>query len=281
VTRDYFATIGATLREGRFFDFSDRAAKGPGAEMSAIVNEAFADRDFPNRSALGARFQFDDLGPTADWYNVVGVVKDIRERGVAADLKPAVYVLNEQAGKNFTAPSGLVIRTLVKPESIVPSVRSAIWSVDTNEPIARIQTFDAIVARELSAPLQETALLGTFAALALVVASIGLYGVLSYAVSQRTKEIGVRMALGATSEDILLSFGRRGLALALGGLGAGLVLAVISVRLMTTLLYGFRPDYAPVIAAVSGILLVVAVIASLVPARRASRIHPMAALRNE
>ena len=281
VTRDYFATIGAALREGRFFDSSDRATNGPGAEMSAIVNEAFADRNFPKRSALGARFQFSNLGPAADWYNVVGVVKDIRERGVAADEKQAVYVLNEQAGKNFSTPSGLVIRTSVKPESIVPAVRDAIWSVDSNEPIARIQTLDAIVTRQLSEPSQDTALLGAFAALALAVASIGLYGVLSYVVSQRTNEIGVRVALGATSQDIVLSFGRRGLELTLAGLAAGLLLSFVAVRLMTTMLYGVRPDYVSAVAAVSAILLMVAAIASLVPAYRASRIDPMVALRHE
>ena len=281
VTRDYFATVGATLREGRFFDFSDRSKKGPSAELSAIVNEAFVDRNFPNRSALGARLQFSNLGPGADWYNVVGVVKDIHERGIAAELKAAVYVLNEQAGNNFTPPSGLIIRTSVKPESIVPAVRDAIWSVDKNEPIARIQTLDAIIARQLAEPLQDTALLGAFAALALAVAAIGLYGVLSYAVSQRTNEIGVRMALGATSTDILLSFGRRGVALTLGGLGAGFLLGMVAVRLMTALLYDFRPDYPQVVAAVSGMMLMVAAIACLVPARRASRIDPMVALRHE
>jgi ABC-type antimicrobial peptide transport system permease subunit len=117
--------------------------------------------------------------------------------------------------------------------------------------------------------------------LALVLASLGLYGVLSYAVTQRTNEIGVRMALGATSHDILLSFGRRGLALTLVGLAIGLALAVVAARLMTTLFYGFRPDYLPAVAVVSLILLAVAALACLVPARRASRIDPMIALQHE
>jgi putative ABC transport system permease protein len=137
------------------------------------------------------------------------------------------------------------------------------------------------VARQLSAPSQNTALLSAFAMLALLLASLGLYGVLSYAVTQRTNEIGVRMALGATSANIMLSFGRRGLALTLAGLAVGLVLAMIAVRLMTTLLYGFRPDYFPAIVAVTGILLCVALIACLIPARRASRIDPMTALLHE
>ena len=123
--------------------------------------------------------------------------------------------------------------------------------------------------------------MGAFALLALLLASLGLYGVLSYAVTQRTNEIGVRMALGATSSEILLSFGKRGLALTLAGLAIGLALAAVASRFMTTLLYGFRPDYIPTVAVVSLILLAVAALACLVPARRASRVDPVVALRNE
>jgi len=138
-----------------------------------------------------------------------------------------------------------------------------------------------IIDRQLSTPTQSTALLGAFAVLALLLASVGLYGVLSYAVMQRTNEIGVRMALGATSSEILLSFGKRGVALAFAGLAIGLALAAIAARLMTSLLYGFRPDYIPIVAVASLILLTVAALASLVPARRASRVDPVVALRNE
>jgi putative ABC transport system permease protein len=169
----------------------------------------------------------------------------------------------------------------VEPASIVAAVRQAIWSIDKSQPITRIQTVDDIVNRQLSAPSQATALLSAFALLALLLASLGLYGVLSYAVTQRTNEIGVRMALGATPADILLSFGRRGLGLTLAGLAVGLVLAMAATRLITTLLYGFHPDYLPSIAAVSGILLSVAVLACLIPARRASRIDPVVALLHE
>ncbi len=136
-----------------------------------------------------------------------------------------------------------------------------------------------IVAASCPTPSQSTALLGAFALLALLLASLGLYGVLSYAVTQRTNEIGVRMALGATSGDILLSFGRQGLALTLAGLAIGLVLAAIAARLMTALLYGFRPDYVPTVAVVSLMLLAVAALACFVPARRASRVDPVAALQ--
>jgi len=140
---------------------------------------------------------------------------------------------------------------------------------------------DALVDHQLSTPSQSTTLLGAFALLALLLASLGIYGVLSYAVTQRTNEIGVRMALGATSGRILVSVGRRGLELTLCGLAIGLVLAVIASRLMTALLYGVRPDYLPTAAVVSVILVGIAAVACFVPARRASRIDPVLALRHE
>jgi predicted permease len=277
VTRDYFATVGARLREGRFFDVSDRRSLAP----VAIVNESFADRNFPGRSALGARFKFGRLGEEGYLYTVIGVVKEIRERGVAEELKPAIYRVHEQSDQTNDELSGIVVRTSLDPASIVPSVRQAIWSVDRNQPITRIQTLDDIVTRQLSAPTQNTALLGAFALVALLLASLGLYGVLSHAVTQRTSEIGLRMALGATSRDILLTFSRRGLVLTLAGLAIGLALSLVAARLMTTLFYGFRPDYVPAAMTVSIILLGVAAFASLIPARRAARIDPTIALQYE
>ena len=240
-----------------------------------------ARRNFPGRSPIGARFQFGRWGSKVYWYTIVGVVKEIRDRGVVEALQPAVYRVHEQADQTGDQPSGIVVRTAVDPASIVPAVRQAIWSVDKNEPVARVQTIEDIVGRQLSVPSQNTTLLSAFALLALLLASLGLYGVLSYAVTQRTNEIGVRMALGATSKDILLSFSRRGLALTLAGLAIGVALAVIAARLMTTLFYGFRPGYIPAVAVVSLILLTVAALACFVPARRASRIDPMIALQHE
>jgi ABC-type antimicrobial peptide transport system permease subunit len=174
-----------------------------------------------------------------------------------------------------------VVRTAVEPASVVAAVRQAIWSLDKNQPLARIRTMEEIVDRQLATPSQSTALLGAFALLALLLASLGIYGVLSYAVAQRTNEIGVRMALGATSSEIMLSFGRRGLGVSLTGLACGIVLAAIASRLMGTLLYGFRPDFITTVTVVSLILVGVAALACLVPARRASRIDPMIALRQE
>jgi putative ABC transport system permease protein len=276
VTRDYLATVGARLREGRFFDVSDRKSTAP----VAIVNEVFAKRHFAGRSPLGQRFKFGSLGEKGYWYTIVGVVERIPENGMLAEAKPAVYRVREQCDQIDDLNAGIVVRTAVDPASIVPAVRQAIWSLDSNQPLARIQTMDAMIGRELSTPAQSTAFLSAFALLALLLASLGIYGVLSYAVTQRTGEIGVRMALGATVGEVLISFARRGLALTLAGLAIGLGLAAIAARSMTGLLYGFQPDYLPTATAVSLVLLAVAALACLIPARRASRVDPVVALRS-
>jgi putative ABC transport system permease protein len=277
VSRDYFATVGARLHEGRSFSTSDHKSDAP----VAIVNEPFANRNFPGRSPLGQRFKFGALGEKGYWYTIVGVVKPIPESGVLDAARPAVYRVHEQCDQIGDLNAGIVIRTAVEPASIVSAVRNAIWSLDRNQPLARIRTMEQIIDRQLSTSSQSTALLGAFALLALVLASIGLYGVLSFAVTQRTNEIGVRMALGATSRDILLSFSKRGLVLTLIGLAIGLPLAAASAQLLSALLYGFQPGYATSAGIVSLILLIVAALASLIPARRASHVDPAIALRNE
>jgi putative ABC transport system permease protein len=277
VSRDYLTTVGASLHEGRFFSAADQASKLP----LAIINEPFAARHFQGRSALGQRFKFGATGEKGYWYTIVGVVKPIREAGVLEEMKPAVYRLHEHCDQIGGLHIGIVVRTAVEPASIVPAVRQAIWSLDGNQPVARIRTVQEIVDRQLSTPSQSTALLGAFALLALLLASVGIYGVLSYAVAQRTNEIGVRMALGATSREIMFSFGRRGLGVTLAGLAIGVVLAAIAARLMSALLYGFRPDYITTVGVVSVLLVGVAALACVVPARRASRIDPMSALRQE
>ena len=277
VTRDYFATVGASLREGRFFDASDRRSDAP----SAIVNESFADRHFAGVSPLGARLQFGNRGAKGYWYTIVGVVKEIRDRGVTEELQPAIYRVHEQSDQTRDMPSGIVIRTTLEPASMIAAIREAIWSVDRNQPIARVQTIDEIVTRQLSVPSQNTVLLGAFAMLALLLASIGLYGVLSYAVTQRTNEIGVRMALGASARDILVSVSSRGVTLTLTGLAIGLILSVLVARAMQTLFYDFPPDYMSAAVVASLALVGVAAVACFVPARRASRIDPVIALQQE
>lgn len=277
VSRNYFETIGATLREGRFFDQSDRRSDSP----AVVINETFANRHFPGRSAVGERFKYGQLNEKGYAYTIVGVVKEIHEVGMEENVRPAVYLLLEQADQTAAQASSIVVRTSVEPESIVPAVRQAIWSLDRNQPVARVLTAETLLARQLMTPSQSSALLSAFALLALFLASLGLYGVLSYAVTQRTSEIGLRMALGATSGDILRSFGRRGMTLTLVGLALGVALSAVAARLMSTLFYGFAPDYIPAVAVVSAVLLVVAALACLVPARRASRIDPTIALQHQ
>jgi putative ABC transport system permease protein len=277
VSRDYFATVGARLREGRFFEPSDRKSDAP----VAIVSEPFANRHFPGRSPLGQRFKFGNLDNDGYWYTIVGVVKPILETSVLENARPTVYRVHEQCDQIPDLNAGIVVRTAVDPASIVPAVREAIWSLDKNQPLARIQTMADIIDRQLSTPSQSTALLSAFALLALLLASLGIYGVLSHAVAQRTNEIGVRMALGATSAEILLSFGKRGLLLTLAGLAIGLMLAAIAARSMSALLFGFRPDYALIATVVSLMLMAVGALACFVPARRASRVDPVVALRSE
>jgi predicted lysophospholipase L1 biosynthesis ABC-type transport system permease subunit len=231
---------------------------------------------------LGRRLKFGQLNAKGYWYTVVGVVKQIRDSGVLEEAKPTIYRAQEQCDQISGGPStGIVVRTAVEPSSITSAVRQAIWSIDRNQPVARIRPMEEIIDRQLSTPSQSSALLGAFALLALLLASLGIYGVLSYAVIQRMNEIGVRMALGATSREIMLSFGGRGLTFTLTGLVIGLALAAIAARSMTALLYGFQPDYVPTVAVVSLILLAVAALACFVPARRAADVDPVVALRNE
>jgi putative ABC transport system permease protein len=275
VTRDYFQTVNARLREGRLFSFADRKTSSP----VAIVNETLADLHFKGESPIGKRLQFGVIGSRGYWYTIVGVVKEIRDRGIAEDLRPAIYRVHEQGDQSASQPTGIVVRTSLKPESIVPAIRQAVWSIDRNQPIARIRTMDEIVAGQLSVPSQDTTLMGAFAILALLLASIGLYGVVSYAVTQRTGEIGIRMAMGATSRSILLLFCGRGLLLTSIGLAIGLVLAAEAAHLMKSVLYGAPPAYFSAALIVSIILLMVAVPACLVPACRASRVDTLRALR--
>ena len=277
VTRDYFQTLGASLREGRLFTAEDRA----GGEPVIVVNETFAARQFPGRSAIGARLQMGSWGPNFYWYRIVGVVKEVRERGISADLKPAVYLSHSQSDQAWPVPLGLMVRSAIDPAPLASAVRQAIWSIDRDQPVARVRTMEDIIGAELDAPRQDSALLGSFAGLALLLACVGLYGVLSYAVTQRTTEIGVRMALGATPPAILSMVAKRGLALTAGGLAIGLALSLAAGKLMSKLLYGIQPNDPRTMFAVGAVLLAVALCACVIPARRAARIDPMVALREE
>jgi putative ABC transport system permease protein len=281
ITPGFFSAGGARRREGRFFTEDDRSA----TLQVAIINETFADKHWPGQSALGKRFctrcgsGSDEL--PAIWMTVVGVVKEIRERGIDVPLKMAMYTPLAQSANYWPTPDDLVVRTSVLPESVTNAVRQAIWSLDKDQPVERIRRMTAVAEEELAPRRQQMIVLVTFAAVALLLASLGIYGVLSYAVTQRTPEIGVRVSLGATPRNILGLVLYRGVTLTAAGLFLGLLGSLGVGRLMSTLLFEVKEQDPVILAGVSVILLAVAMAACLIPAYRASRVDPMVALRNE
>jgi len=210
---------------------------------------------------------------------VVGVVTDIRERGLLFGMKPAVYLSTEQVKR--PGADYLVVRTQQNPLGAANAVRSAVWAVDSQQPLARTRSMDTIIEDNIADRERPMVLLGIFAGLALVLACIGVYGVLAYTVAQRTREIGVRMALGARPLDVTRMIITRGLRLGLLGLAAGIGLALVLGRLLQTLLYGVKPVAPAVYAATALALLLVALLACVIPAQRAARVDPVVALRDE
>ena len=273
VTPGYLPSIGAKLLEGRLLEEGDTEK----AQPVAVVNEFLAKRHWPGQSALGKHIRLG--GPQAAWRAVVGVVADVRERGLLLSMKPGVYLSTEQVQR--PQADYLVVRTKQDPLTATNTVRSAVWSVDSQQPVARIRSMDDIIDSNVADRKRPMVLLGIFAGLALVLACIGVYGVLAYAVAQRTREIGVRMALGARPVDVTRMVVERGVRLGVLGLAAGLGLAFMLGRLLQTLLYGVKPMAASVYAVTATALLVVALLACVIPARRASQVDPMVALRDE
>ena len=274
VTPAYLAAVGARLIEGRYLLQSDTETSQP----VVVVNEFLAKRHWPGQSALGKHLSVGDprVNP---WRTVVGVVGDLRERGLLLAMKPAVYLSTEQVKR--PGAEYLVVRTQQDPNQAASEVRSAVWAVDSQQPVARTLSMDEIIEANVADRKRPMVLLGIFAGLALVLACIGVYGVLAYAVAQRTREIGVRMALGARSGDVTRMILGRGLKLGAVGLAAGFALALGLGRLLQTLLFGVKPVAPAVYAATGGALLVVALLACAIPAMRASRVDPMVALRDE
>jgi len=273
VTPGYFETVGATLREGRFLQDSDRE----GSLLVVVVNEFFAKRHWPGQSAVGKRIRFDDKDEP--WRAVAGVVHDIRERGLLMDRKPAVYVPVGQVKPH--SYSCLVVRTTIEPKSAIKAVESAVWAVDSQQPVTQIRTMDELIESDVADRTRPMILLGVFAGLALVLGCMGVYGVLAYTVAQRTREIGVRMALGAKPLNVTRMILGRGVALSVVGLLAGGVLAAGLGRLLGTLLFGVTPLAPGIYAGTAAALVLVAVTACVIPAQRASHVDPVVALRNE
>jgi putative ABC transport system permease protein len=275
VTNDYLQTLRVRLLEGRLFGNDDRANSLP----VVIINETFKKQYWPNESPLGKRVQ--TSGDNTPFQTIVGVVADVRERGLELDMKPAVYLPVMQLPFGWNTPHQLAIRTAMDPHAIAKAAREAIWAVDRGQPIADVRTMDDIVDLEVANHKQQTALLGAFAALALVLASLGIYGVLSYAVTQRTREIGVRVALGASIGDVTRMVVGHGIALTVLGIAIGTGVALAVTRSMTKLLVGVKAADPAIYVAVAVLLSIVALVACYVPAARAARVDPTVALREE
>jgi putative ABC transport system permease protein len=209
---------------------------------------------------------------------IVGVVGDVKYSGLDAQSEPAYYVPLTQ---NVWGAAYLVIRASSNPASLTPAIREQIWELDKDIPIANLATMDQLLAKSVAQPRFRTLLLGVFAALALVLASVGIYGVISYSVTQRTHEIGIRMALGAQARDVTTLVIGQGMILALIGLALGLTASLALTRLMESLLFEVSTTDPATFAVVGGLLAGIALLACWIPARRAARVDPMVALRCE
>lgn len=273
VTPGYLSAIGATLLEGRLLNEEDGETTMP----VVVISEFMAKTEYPGKSAVGKRIQVGGTGEP--WRTVVGVVADIRERGLILGMKPAVYLSTEQVKR----PSAdfLVVRTVQDTASIAGAARSAVQAVDPDQPVALVRTMEQLIETNVADRKRPMVLLGVFAGLALLLACIGVYGVLAYSVAQRTREIGVRMALGARPLEVTRMIVGRGLKLSLVGLAAGAGLAFALGRLLQTLLYGVAPAAPAVYASTAVVLLLVALLACAIPAQRAARVNPVVALHDE
>ena len=269
VTLDYFNAMGIPVKNGRAFTSQDaRPAAGV-----AIVNEAFEKHHFPGESAVGKRIRLG--GP---WLTVVGVVNDVRQKGLAGDVKLEAYTpVLEDAGEALS----FVIRVTGEPANLVSAVRATVAEVEPNQALHNLMTMEQRLANTTTSRRLNTALLGSFASVALLLAVMGIYGVMSYAVTQRRREIGVRMALGAQKSAVLGLFIRGGLRLTLLGVAVGLAGAFALTRYLSSLLYSVKVTDPVTFLGVAVALTGVALLACWLPARRAARVDPMVALRYE
>jgi putative ABC transport system permease protein len=276
---DYFDTVGVKLAAGRkFTSFDDQDHPGV-----AIVNEAFVKHYFPNEEALGK--QIKPGPPGRIWrqqkltdFEIVGIVRDVKLAGLEAPSEPAYYLPASQAPLQDMT---ILVRTTTDPLSIVGAVRQAVLSVDPNQPISNVTTLEKVVDDSVAQRRLNMLLMGLFGGLAMLLSAVGIYGLLSHAVTQRTQEMGIRMALGAQVGDVLKLVLRQGMMLALAGVAIGLVAALALTRLIRGLLFGVTPNDAMTFVVVAAVLTIVALLACYIPARRATKVDPLVALRYE
>ncbi|HEV2498393.1 MAG TPA: ABC transporter permease [Terriglobia bacterium] len=272
VMPDYFRTMHIALLQGRDFNLED----GPNSPRVAIINETMAHLFWPKENPIGKRFARDNRKP--NWTTVVGVVGDVKESGLAEAALPEMYFPETQYP---TLWMDIVLRTSPLPLSQSKVLRQAVHGLDPQLPVYSVDTLSQIVSRSSQQQQFEALLLGLFAAAVLALAVIGIYGVISYSVAQRTHEFGVRIALGAQKGDVLRIVVGQGFKLALAGIAIGIVGALGLTRFLTSLLYGVKPTDPLTFVAISLILIAVALLACYIPARRAANVDPMVALRHE
>ena len=272
----YFETMHIPLVAGRTFDERDGLKGAP----TLLINRAFADKYFPGENPLGKHIRVEEGDDVFDhsMREVVGLVGDIKRKGLTAEAEPQFYLPFAQA--LITNPN-LVVRTSGDPAAVQSAIRAVVREMDKSVPVYQVSTLEDYISKSAAQPRFQTFLLTCFAGIALTLAAIGLYGLLSYMVVQRTLEIGVRMALGAQRMDVLGMIVRRGLTLTLIGLGAGLAISTAMTRLLSGMLYGIRPTDLFTFAAMTCLLLLVCIAASSIPAYRAARLDPIKTLREQ
>jgi putative ABC transport system permease protein len=278
VTGDYLQTLGVELVEGRLLDARDTA----NAPKVVVINETLAQRHWPDESALGHRLVYGFRGPHPQVHTIIGVVRDVRERGYLLEMKPGVYYpFAQEPEDGWNLPSNLLVRTADASPTPVTAIRRIVSEIDPEQPVTAVRTMDEIIDLNVADRRQPFTLLSAFAALALLLAACGLYGVLSYAVTQRRQEIGLRIALGASGPAVVRLVVAHGLTLTAAGIAIGLGLTAALTRTMRTLLYGVSPTD---VATLAGVLLVFGVTAGAacgLPALRATRVDPMHVLRQQ
>jgi len=275
VSPGYFDTMTIPLLNGR--KFSDQDTRS--TPLVAVVSEAMARSFWPNEDPVGKRIAIGEIQSDKDWISVIGVARDVRQIQLTESPKPQMYLTYLQFG--FFDSRDLVVKTDVDPGSLAATVRKAVWEIDKDQPVSNIQTMEAILADSIAQQRFSMVLLAIFAGVALVLAGVGIYGVMSYSVAQRTHEIGIRMALGAQTAAVLKLALGYGMKLVIIGIAIGLIAAFALTRLMSTLLFGVTATDPTTFALISLLLIGVAALASYIPARRATKVDPIIALRYE
>jgi putative ABC transport system permease protein len=273
ISPKYFSAMGIPLKRGRLFTPADNRD----AERVVVINEAMAQRFFqPGEDPVGRRIRTG--GVDNPWLSVMGIVADVKHNGLDRDARPEIYAPYLQSPRRSMT---LVVRSMSDPLTLVGSVREQVLSVDRDQPIGNVRVMEQLLAESVAPRRFSMLLLSVFAAVAMLLAAVGIYGVMNYSVARRTHEIGIRMALGARSADVLRLIVGQGMTLAAVGLGIGLLAGAIVTRLMSSLLFEVSAIDPSIFLASSVLLAVAALLASYLPARKATRVDPMIAMRYE